>query len=152
MKLNSIAWWEIYLSYFNVALKQSEFRTTKPYNINNINLKQHLNVGLDVFDNYMQQDAHEFLNYLLNTIGDLLQGIVSIVCALYINLFSLKKYAYEREQFIICRIVNTNPNSHLLKRFEVVIYNWELGHGKQSANQRTPQHFRFTIQQNVWLQ
>lgn len=29
---------------------------------------------LDVFDNYMQQDAHEFFNYLLNTIGDLLQG------------------------------------------------------------------------------
>lgn len=27
----------------------------------------------EVFDNYMQQDAHEFLNYLLNTIGDLLQ-------------------------------------------------------------------------------
>ncbi|KAI7697911.1 hypothetical protein SSS_10027 [Sarcoptes scabiei] len=26
----------------------------------------------DVFDNYMQQDAHEFLNYLLNTIADLL--------------------------------------------------------------------------------
>lgn len=25
-----------------------------------------------VFDNYHQQDAHEFLNYLLNTIGDLL--------------------------------------------------------------------------------
>ncbi|KAI1285927.1 Ubiquitin carboxyl-terminal hydrolase 46 [Halotydeus destructor] len=28
----------------------------------------------EVFDNYMQQDAHEFLNYLLNTIGDLLQA------------------------------------------------------------------------------
>ncbi|XP_017488380.1 PREDICTED: ubiquitin carboxyl-terminal hydrolase 46-like [Rhagoletis zephyria] len=26
----------------------------------------------EVFDNYMQQDAHEFLNYLLNTIADLL--------------------------------------------------------------------------------
>uniref|UniRef100_A0A8C6T9M3 ubiquitinyl hydrolase 1 n=1 Tax=Neogobius melanostomus TaxID=47308 RepID=A0A8C6T9M3_9GOBI len=26
-----------------------------------------------LFDNYMQQDAHEFLNYLLNTIADLLQ-------------------------------------------------------------------------------
>ena len=32
---------------------------------------------LDVFDNYMQQDAHEFFNYLLNTIGDLLQGMIS---------------------------------------------------------------------------
>lgn len=28
---------------------------------------------LDLFDNYMQQDAHEFLNYLLNTIADILQ-------------------------------------------------------------------------------
>ncbi|CAG2119032.1 unnamed protein product [Medioppia subpectinata] len=28
----------------------------------------------EVFDNYMQQDAHEFLNYLLNTIADLLQA------------------------------------------------------------------------------
>lgn len=28
----------------------------------------------DVFDNYMQQDAHEFLNYLLNTIADLLRS------------------------------------------------------------------------------
>lgn len=27
----------------------------------------------EVFDNYMQQDAHEFLNYLLNTIADLLR-------------------------------------------------------------------------------
>lgn len=28
----------------------------------------------ELFDNYMQQDAHEFLNYLLNTIADLLQA------------------------------------------------------------------------------
>lgn len=27
----------------------------------------------DLFDNYMQQDAHEFLNYLLNTVADILQ-------------------------------------------------------------------------------
>uniref|UniRef100_A0A2K5PDI3 Ubiquitin carboxyl-terminal hydrolase 46 n=1 Tax=Cebus imitator TaxID=2715852 RepID=A0A2K5PDI3_CEBIM len=27
----------------------------------------------DLFDNYMQKDAHEFLNYLLNTIADILQ-------------------------------------------------------------------------------
>uniref|UniRef100_A0A4W5PWH7 Ubiquitin carboxyl-terminal hydrolase 46 n=1 Tax=Hucho hucho TaxID=62062 RepID=A0A4W5PWH7_9TELE len=26
----------------------------------------------DLFDNYMQQDAHEFLNYLLNTVADIL--------------------------------------------------------------------------------
>ncbi len=30
----------------------------------------------ELFDNYMQQDAHEFLNYLLNTVADLLQGEV----------------------------------------------------------------------------
>lgn len=28
----------------------------------------------ELFDNYMQQDAHEFLNYLLNTVADLLQA------------------------------------------------------------------------------
>jgi len=28
----------------------------------------------EVFDNFIQQDAHEFLNYLLNTIGDLLHS------------------------------------------------------------------------------
>ena len=32
----------------------------------------------ELFDNYMQQDAHEFLNYLLNTVADLLQGIYDI--------------------------------------------------------------------------
>ena len=31
-----------------------------------------------IFDNMQQQDAHEFLNYLLNTIGDLLEGIVDV--------------------------------------------------------------------------
>lgn len=30
-------------------------------------------LSTELFDNYMQQDAHEFLNYLLNTIADLLQ-------------------------------------------------------------------------------
>lgn len=28
----------------------------------------------DLFDNFMQQDAHEFLNYLLNRVSELLQG------------------------------------------------------------------------------
>ena len=32
----------------------------------------------ELFDNYMQQDAHEFLNYLLNTVADLLQGEVTV--------------------------------------------------------------------------
>ena len=27
----------------------------------------------ELFDNFMQQDAHEFLNYLLNSVADLLQ-------------------------------------------------------------------------------
>lgn len=35
-----------------------------------MNLLFHL---AELFDNYMQQDAHEFLNYLLNTIADILQ-------------------------------------------------------------------------------
>ncbi|KAK1796628.1 hypothetical protein P4O66_008928, partial [Electrophorus voltai] len=30
-------------------------------------------ITIDLFDNYMQQDAHEFLNYLLNTVADILQ-------------------------------------------------------------------------------
>jgi ubiquitin C-terminal hydrolase len=41
----------------------------------------------EVFDNYMQQDAHEFLNYLLNTVADLLQGKFHYI--LYpVNVFS----------------------------------------------------------------
>lgn len=28
----------------------------------------------ELFDNFMQQDAHEFLNYLLNRVSELLQG------------------------------------------------------------------------------
>ncbi|EEC12402.1 ubiquitin-specific protease, putative [Ixodes scapularis] len=35
----------------------------------------------DLFDNYMQQDAHEFLNYLLNTIADILQGAATATAA-----------------------------------------------------------------------
>ena len=31
-----------------------------------------------LFDNMQQQDAHEFLNYLLNTIADLLQGELTV--------------------------------------------------------------------------
>lgn len=43
----------------------------------------------DVFDNYMQQDAHEFLNYLLNTIADILQGRLSTVIVSDSFLFSV---------------------------------------------------------------
>ena len=35
----------------------------------------------------MQQDAHEFLNYLLNTIADLLQGNISIIIIIIIMLY-----------------------------------------------------------------
>ncbi|KAK2164277.1 hypothetical protein NP493_1423g01026 [Ridgeia piscesae] len=35
---------------------------------------QRLRKENELFDNYMQQDAHEFLNYLLNTVADLLQA------------------------------------------------------------------------------
>jgi len=37
---------------------------------------------LELFDNYMQQDAHEFLNYLLNTIAEILQGLLCF-CLVY---------------------------------------------------------------------
>ena len=38
-----------------------------------LSLRLSLSLHPELFDNYMQQDAHEFLNYLLNTIADLLQ-------------------------------------------------------------------------------
>ena len=34
----------------------------------------------ELFDNFMQQDAHEFLNYLLNSVADLLQVVVGCCC------------------------------------------------------------------------
>lgn len=40
----------------------------------------------ELFDNYMQQDAHEFLNYLLNTIADLLQGKPVWFCMFIVQL------------------------------------------------------------------
>ena len=33
----------------------------------------------ELFDNYMQQDAHEFLNYLLNRVAELLQGKIQTI-------------------------------------------------------------------------
>lgn len=45
-----------------------------PVSIALTNQLKHLLLSLaELFDNYMQQDAHEFLNYLLNTIADILQ-------------------------------------------------------------------------------
>lgn len=39
----------------------------------------------EVFDNYMQQDAHEFFNYLLNHVSDVLQGERAIFCIDYLT-------------------------------------------------------------------
>ena len=41
-----------------------------------LSLSAHIfvHVCVVVFDNMQQQDAHEFLNYLLNTVADLLAG------------------------------------------------------------------------------
>lgn len=36
------------------------------------NLKPKANVFTDEFDNYMQQDAHEFLNFLINHINEVI--------------------------------------------------------------------------------
>lgn len=46
-----------------------------------INFDYHLIYALYVvlFDNMQQQDAHEFLNYLLNTIGDLVAGLYQVI-------------------------------------------------------------------------
>ena len=38
----------------------------------------HAHTNIEIFDNLQQQDAHEFLNYLLNTIADLLAGTLLI--------------------------------------------------------------------------
>lgn len=44
---------------------------------------------VECFDNFIQQDAQEFLNYLLNTIAETVQGmyvaLISIITKLTIN-------------------------------------------------------------------
>lgn len=35
----------------------------------------HAFLPVECFDNFMQQDAHEFLNYLLNTIAETVEGM-----------------------------------------------------------------------------
>ena len=45
----------------------------------------HTYVQVALFDNAQQQDAHEFLNYLLNTIGDLLLGMCNKFCIVLLS-------------------------------------------------------------------
>lgn len=53
--------------YHNIATQKKKTGTIAPKKF-----VAKLRKENQVFDNYHQQDAHEFLNYLLNTIGDLL--------------------------------------------------------------------------------
>ena len=53
----------------------------KVTNNNNIDVAY---FSAEIFDNYMQQDAHEFLNYLLNTVADILQGEVTDLHLLFV--------------------------------------------------------------------
>lgn len=54
--------------FHNIANQKKKVGTIAPKKF-----VQRLRRENDLFDNYLQQDAHEFLNYLLNTIADLLQ-------------------------------------------------------------------------------
>ena len=47
--------------------------------------RTHTYVQVALFDNAQQQDAHEFLNYLLNTIGDLLLGMCNKFCIVLLS-------------------------------------------------------------------
>lgn len=61
------------LSHFSL-LTPAKLEDSRMYLLNTKILKPpSLLSPSELFDNYMQQDAHEFLNYLLNTIADLLQ-------------------------------------------------------------------------------
>ncbi|ELU08917.1 hypothetical protein CAPTEDRAFT_127326, partial [Capitella teleta] len=55
--------------FHNIATQKKKVGTIAPKKF-----IQRLRKENELFDNYMQQDAHEFLNYLLNTVADLLQG------------------------------------------------------------------------------
>ncbi|XP_013779640.1 ubiquitin carboxyl-terminal hydrolase 46-like isoform X2 [Limulus polyphemus] len=54
--------------FYNIATQKKKTGTIAPKKF-----IARLRKENDLFDNYMQQDAHEFLNYLLNTIADILQ-------------------------------------------------------------------------------
>ncbi|XP_055357877.1 ubiquitin carboxyl-terminal hydrolase 46-like [Paramacrobiotus metropolitanus] len=55
--------------YFNIVSQKKKLGTIAPKKF-----IARLRKENESFDNFMQQDAHEFLNYLLNYIGDLLQA------------------------------------------------------------------------------
>lgn len=55
--------------FYNIATQKKKTGTIAPKKF-----IARLRKENEVFDNYMQQDAHEFLNYLLNTIADILQA------------------------------------------------------------------------------
>ncbi|XP_076362540.1 ubiquitin-specific protease 12/46 isoform X3 [Tachypleus tridentatus] len=55
--------------FYNIATQKKKTGTIAPKKF-----IARLRKENDLFDNYMQQDAHEFLNYLLNTIADILQA------------------------------------------------------------------------------
>ena len=55
--------------YFNIVSQKKKLGTIAPKKF-----IARLRKENDTFDNFMQQDAHEFLNYLLNYIADMLQA------------------------------------------------------------------------------
>lgn len=55
--------------FYNIATQKKKVGTIAPKKF-----IARLRKENELFDNYMQQDAHEFLNYLLNTIADILQA------------------------------------------------------------------------------
>ncbi|CAE1230706.1 USP12_46 [Acanthosepion pharaonis] len=55
--------------FYNIATQKKKVGTIAPKKFITRLRKEN-----ELFDNYMQQDAHEFLNYLLNTVADLLQA------------------------------------------------------------------------------
>ncbi|XP_074650618.1 ubiquitin carboxyl-terminal hydrolase 12-like [Tubulanus polymorphus] len=55
--------------FYNIATQKKKVGTIAPKKF-----IQRLRKENELFDNYMQQDAHEFLNYLLNTVADILQA------------------------------------------------------------------------------
>ncbi|GAB6029965.1 Ubiquitin carboxyl-terminal hydrolase 46 [Chamberlinius hualienensis] len=55
--------------FYNIATQKKKVGTIAPKKF-----IARLRKENESFDNYMQQDAHEFLNYLLNTIADILQA------------------------------------------------------------------------------
>ena len=76
----SVGMWtssELFSEYRNHVLKNGQNSVISLCYISVLHLFSHLlsmHFFAVLFDNYIQQDAHEFLNYLLNHIADLLDG------------------------------------------------------------------------------